>query len=625
MADDFPIQERSLQFMGRRIAARFLDAFDHSLAGKVLGMLARGSALLESAGNALIKRNTAVIYYLASVTLGYLALQYVYNPSIFYNGIGWLDPFMYVGYGLYYSYPDFLNGYYKVSRLPWDLLEFIARHSLNPRSAAFFLQSFCSCLMSVSVFFYFRRLISGSNALLLAILSIFFPLFHADGGADYHNAISGALYFLLLALLIAAIAERSLLFAAWSGVAAAVALHTNPLIALLAPGLALHCLALCRSHRRDAVFIFSALVVSIAGLTAGTLALSAISAAFGRGFLFFMPQLDYLREVRATNTQWDLLTWETFVASKSNAYLIGIFIICFVELVVLAVARRIRDEQQAATAYAGYIVSYLLAVAWQIQGQGILKPDYMEHMFVVATFVPLGYLMQRYLPPLSTWGLAILSIALPVASAFVLIGSSQIYQVLGLEVVSPLTLVLLILAGTYLALVAFRATRLNLSIVLLPTLLVAVIQYSEVYAYDSCRYVEDLNIFIDDASIFITKIAGNPQRAYLIADPNENMTAPCFKKFKVVNLAASLSEVGHEFIGDMWTPHQLEQLTRDDFAGVVHEDGIVGLLVANDANKDRFVQTTANLGLDLHLAGLFPDPASGVTLYLFRLGSQSPP
>ena len=59
------------------------------------------------------------------------------------------------------------------------------------------------------------------------------------GRADYHNTISGPLYFFMLAMLTSLIAERSLLLAAWAGVAAALALHTNPLIALLGPGLAL--------------------------------------------------------------------------------------------------------------------------------------------------------------------------------------------------------------------------------------------------------------------------------------------------------------------------------------------------------------------------------------------------
>ena len=75
----------------------------------------------------------------------------------------------------------FLIRYYKVSRLPWNILEFTARHILRPEGAAFFLQFFSASLMSISVFLYFRRLISKSNALLLAVVSIFFPLFTAMG------------------------------------------------------------------------------------------------------------------------------------------------------------------------------------------------------------------------------------------------------------------------------------------------------------------------------------------------------------------------------------------------------------------------------------------------------------
>jgi Dolichyl-phosphate-mannose-protein mannosyltransferase len=592
----------------------------------VARMLWRFKKLFKHTSNALFKKTALIACYLVSVTLAYQLFQYFYNPTTFYNSVGYIDPYVSVGYGLYYSIPDFLDWYYKVSRLPWNILEFTARHILRPEGAAFFLQFFSASLMSISVFLYFRRLISKSNALLLAVVSIFFPLFYGDGRPDYHNTISGPLYFFMLAMLTSSIAERSLLLAAWAGVAAALALHTNPLIALLGPGLALHCFAYGRSHKRTAVFMFRALGISLVGFAAATIGLGAISAAFGRRFLFFMPQLDFMLWLQRNDPWWKQPSWDWwwdwFVTSKPNVYLIGIFAVCLVELVTLGARRRIRDEEVAASAYGGYVVTYLLAVAYHFKGQPVLVPVFNARMFVVATFVPLGYFMEQYLPPLSKRSLAILSAIFPLACAIALFDSKSIYQNLGLSLLVPITLVTLTLAGIYLALRLFSTTRINLAVVLLPSLIIALIPDVSTYAYDSCRATSHLNVFISNASTFATEIAGHPNRVYVIADPTEHMTGPCFEQFDVYALALSLTSVGHDFLGDKFQQHQLDQLTRDNFASLLEHNGMVALLAVNGMTKDHFVETAAKLGVDLQLVGLFPDSISGVKLYLFRIGAR---
>jgi hypothetical protein len=568
---------------------------------------------MQFAGDCIFQSNTLVGCYLVSITLTYFLILYLYNPTLFYNPIGELDSFVYVGYGLYYAYPDFLDWYYKVSRVPWDLLEFIARHIFRPEPAAFFLQFASFSLMSISVFSFFRRLISRSHALLLAVTSIFFPLFHSNGGADYHNTIAGPLYFLMLALLAISIVERSLPFAGWAGGAAALALHTNPLIALLGPGLALHCFVCSWSRRRNAAFILSALGISFVGFAAATLGLAVICAAFGRNFLFFMPQLNFLLGVASDNPWWRPFSWDWFAASKTNAYLIGIFVVCLVELATLAARRQIRDQQVAASAYVGYAMSYLVAVALQFKGQTILQSDYMAYAFVAATFVPIGYVMERYLPSASNGGRAFLLVMFPITCAVVFFGSGMIYASLGFSSLAPVTVVFA-LAGLYVALIALRPTRLNLIVVLLPTLIAALVPP---YSFDACRAVAHLNVFISDASTFATRIAGNPQRVRVFADSDELMTKPCFNGLKVLRLTWSFMAVGHPFVGDPNDSRRVDQLTLGEFAHVVMDKAILALLAVQDATKDRLLTTAAKLGIELQLADHFDDSVSGVKLYFF--------
>src|SRR5262249_53672089 len=157
-------------------------------------------------------------------------------------------------------------------------------------------------------------------------------------------------------------------------------------------------------------------------------------------------------------------------------------------------------------------------------------------------------------------------------------------------------------------------TRLNLAVVLLPGLMIALIPNVRTYAYDSCRATSHLNVFISNASTFATEIAGHPNRVYVFADPTEHMTGPCFEQFDVYVLAVSLTSVGHNFLSDRFQPHQLDQLTRDDFAGFLKNHGMIALLAVNGTTKDYFLQIATKLGVDLQLVGLFPDSISGVKL-----------
>ena len=297
----------------------------------------------------------------------------------------------------------------------------------------------------------------------------------------------------------------------------------------------------------------------------------------------------------------------------------GIFAICIVELVILTARRKIHENQEVASVYGGYVVSYLLAVAYQLKGQTILEPDNMNYMLVVATFVPLGYVLGRYLPPFSNRSLAGTSVALSVACAFALLKSGAIYASLNLKLVLPLVLVGLSLGSVYVSLIVLNGMRMKIGVVLLPALIAATIQSLPDYAYDACRAIERLNVFIVEASTYATKIAGRPQRTYVLADPDELLTRPCFEDYKVFKLAVSLTEIGHNFIGDQFKPKPIEQLTSTDFAGLVQDShGLVALLVSQDHTEERFLQTATNLGINLDLAGLFPHRTSGARLVLYR-------
>ena len=189
----------------------------------------------------------------------------------------------------------------------------------------------------------------------------------------------------------------------------------------------------------------------------------------------------------------------------------------------------------------------------------------------------------------------------------------------------PITLVTLTLAGIYLALRVFSTTRINLAVVLLPSLIIALIPNVSTYASDSpARATSHLNVFISNASTFATEIAGHPNRVYVFADPTEHMTGPCFEQFEVYVLAVSLASVGHNFLSDRFQPHQLDQLTRDDFAGLLEHDGMVALLAVNGTDQVSFFGNRGKAGRIRFAArrAFSRQSISGVKLYLFKIGAQ---
>ena len=109
-------------------------------------MLWRSKKLFEHTSNALFEKTALIACYLVSITLAYQLFQYFYNPTPFYNSVGYVDAYVSVGYGLYYSIPDFLDSYYKVSRLPWNILEFTASSHSPPRRRSILSRSFSPLL-----------------------------------------------------------------------------------------------------------------------------------------------------------------------------------------------------------------------------------------------------------------------------------------------------------------------------------------------------------------------------------------------------------------------------------------------------------------------------------------------
>ncbi len=566
-------------------------------------------------------RGGRVVVYLLLITAIYQVLLFNFNSDSFFSPIGWLDPFMYVGYGLYYSIPDVMNTYYKVSRLPWDLLQFSARQIFRPDIAAFAIQFVCFSGMSIAAYLFFRRLINRSAALLIAVLCIFFPVAYSNGGADYHNTMTGLLYFSMLACATTAIVAGSLLMAVCAGGAIALALHTNPTLVMLGPGIALHMIALWWVRQRSVGFALAASICLVVGAITATIVLGLVSAGFGRGFWFFKPQLDYVLWAQANDHNlWPYpLTWDGLKASKPNGYVFGVFLVSLAELVRLGLRRKIKPQLETAAAHAGFVLTYVVAVALQIKGQPIIEPAYMLYGVVLATFVPLGYLLNSHLRAESPEQFDFFAVCFPIVCGGAVFGSTWVYAKLAFNALDPAYLCIGALAVLYVGLVMARAGRVGIAVVVLLALLnVTMIPFLGAFARDKCRAMQTMNVFMNDASLLATKVAGHPGRVFVFADLEDRMIADCFKNWRTTDVGSSFAEIAHTFLGKPFGQQQLDQLTRNDFAAVTNARGIIALFAVHDTVEQRLATKAGALGFDLATVAVVPNEASGVVLYLLR-------
>jgi hypothetical protein len=565
-----------------------------------------------------------IVIYLLFVVLLFRSFFFYFNSTIFFNDVGWLDPYMYIGIGLYYGIPDFFANHYKISRVPWNILEFLTRQTLLPESATYVLQSSIAALTSVAIFVYFRNLIGKPKSFLLASFSIFFPLLHAGGGAgaDYHNGFSAALYFLTLAFLVTAILHASKCLAFLAGATIAATVHTNPLFILLAPMTALHAFALCLERNRSVLFILYAASFALGGAVVTTVLLGLVHIMLGRSFFFFLPQWTFIFGfLKEGSDIWMPMSWEWIRNSKENAYLLSVFILCSTELIIIAVQKTIGRNLQAIAAYGGFIITYVIALAYQLKGQTALQPDYFCYSFIAATITPIGYFAKRYFPASSNT--VLVYVGFPLLCALSLIFSDDIQRALSLFALPPFLGVVSVSATAYVLIILLSMIGLDIGIVLLAALIGVLVNSPQVYKYDSCHSARHLNILISTVSRMSTELATRPQSVFVWFDRAERAEAqPCFKQLKMRDLGSSLVFTGHNYLGEPYGATQLGEFTRETFAQAEAVKGIIVLVTANDRVKAKFTEAAASLAVDLHLKGLYQDPASGVKFFFWGVGTD---
>ncbi len=318
------------------------------------------------------------------------------NTDWFFTREGYLDPWSYIGLFNQYLDPDFLPEDYKLARLPWILSGFAASKLLPPVPAAFVLHGVFLCATSLALFAGIHALFRRPALAGVVTLSFgFFTLAHGSGSWDYHNTGAGAFYlatFALLALPATLNGSRPLLVA--SGVAAALAIHTNITLVNFLPALAfVHIRAVgvgavehpsSREIAARAAWIASGAVLI-------TVLLGLINWSVGREFLFFQALirlvvrfLDDPSLQRAFHKPW---RWDWVLGAWHLSYLAAVFLAGIVWLAVDRMASKTSWHPVANALVVQFLAMSFVWIAWQSAGQTALDQFHFAYVLIPSCFV----------------------------------------------------------------------------------------------------------------------------------------------------------------------------------------------------------------------------------------------
>jgi hypothetical protein len=200
-----------------------------------------------------------VTYCCITVAIG-LALLWYGNDTWLYSKIGDLDTWVYAGYGLHWADPAFMNWYYKASRLPWVLYEFVHYQLFGPIRAVPIVQTECYLLLFIGNYLFTRRLFDVTVAVLGSISFVLWTHIHANAGPDYHNTLCGPMFVWCACTILYINQERSP--PQWFMIPGTLYLAlvvTNPFYINLAPAL----IILALFTRQDPIWKMRRLIFSI--------------------------------------------------------------------------------------------------------------------------------------------------------------------------------------------------------------------------------------------------------------------------------------------------------------------------------------------------------------------------
>ena len=508
---------------------------------------------------------------LVAAAMAIPVVLYVVNPSWFYTPPGWLDSFATVGIGLNYADPAFANDYYKISRLPWNLLQFAARHTLSENAAQVVLHFSLLLLSTMCAARIGRNLFGRPSQFALMVLVTALPLLNAapfKGGSDYQSAMAMPLFLGVVAALSALSPANIRAVALAAGVMLAALISVNPLYLQMVPCLAclIAAIALDRSLSIAGLRRFAGW--SALGCAGCVAALMAIHAAFGRGPFYFLPEWRFIRSVLVEPSRdiwWMPLTRQAFRTQPHLGFLFGFAAVAAIDGARIVAGRTIARERLRLFVHIGFLIELTIWTWWQVFGHHTaLLPPYFAHPLYGAACLSAAALIDRYVLITRPGIVRAAVLLLPLVTVLALTYSESLLGPLRSLTGSRSVVTGLGIATLYLALSMSRWTSRRHAAAALPLILavlvlpftIAATAPAMLYSATSCRLYPDMNRFLIESSRALARQVEHPADIVVWAAPGDSVTVPasCAPLWSgtVSDVADSFAAIGHTLLDDPW-------------------------------------------------------------------------
>lgn len=570
------------------------------------------------------------------------------NDDWMFSPIGWVDAWYYVGYGLKYSDPSFLDGYYKISRLPWILFEHLARSNFDYYHASVILQLTLIIGTIFALYMAMLRTLGRVGAFFGTLFYATYTFSYASGGADYHNG-CGGLFFALswICALRAAETNVSVRWTVSTGVMVALSVHSIIVMANLVLIPIVFFLVHYKGLHDRWPPILKTILLGAVGAVAVTLLLCAINWSVGRNPWFFLLQFKLASSFVADSTHqsswWH--DWSTpWYLSTSRLYLFPAAAGLVASLPLAFYIWRFEKNPRRRNIGLIYSLLYtfygLLWIFWQTIGQTSLDWVYFAYPLIFPLAGLVGAAAAVKAEKLDDeLGLSLLPIA--VVAVAIITAPFALYP--HLEFAHTDTGLFILIGVGFLLLVLLLATlvgRLRPFVVsvVLCSLLMSVVSYNasrnefNLFIRSTCHYDRQNLAAVVEANRFLSNAGRSFAQTLIWADPQEvvQVGGGCGFGHDEVPLSQfwpSLVTTGFSYLASPWDAKKLGDIAEKRLQEAGEKRSLVVLLSNSPALADELHDRFAALP-----GAVPPGPVEShqlenrpVKLYYFGVGPDAKP
>jgi len=379
------------------------------------------------------------------------------NQEWMFTRAGEDDPWWYISLGyFYYKDPLLAFNSYKISRVPWILVEYFIRNLFTPTTAAIVLTLIFVIPGSIGFYLLVCRFFSKEVGFISAALLSTFSYYMVNRSPDYHNA-GGSLFFIWSLYFLTLAVQSKSRQRGWFFVCGAVyglAVHSELFVLGCFPAMIVQFVMLNWAGKKRP--ILEAVLFGLLGFltTTGLLGLAAVLS--GRSFFFFMNQIILLNHFSGSgrswylpeNSGWPLQAKHLALPVAAFLFAAGWAIKDAIRFYHLHLDLNGRSWQQLSISLQMTLVGMIWLVLEISKKEALIHYHYVNPVYIYAFLVFAGFLAMGWRESISPIILGAVTLAICLSLVF----SDRIFGALGSrlfpgwQIIQPLLFYLLIFA-----------------------------------------------------------------------------------------------------------------------------------------------------------------------------------